>query len=58
LFVVLLVIAPSSQELGPPTNPGRFTLAVGLALALTAVGSARATEVLFTITGEDPATTF
>jgi hypothetical protein len=25
LFVVLLVIAPSSQELGPPTNPARFT---------------------------------
>ncbi len=24
LFVVLLVIAPSSQELGPPTNPARF----------------------------------
>ncbi|WP_288936323.1 hypothetical protein, partial [uncultured Sphingomonas sp.] len=25
LFVVLLVIAPSSQELEPPTNPARFT---------------------------------
>jgi hypothetical protein len=25
LFVVLLVIAPSSQELGPPAKPGRFT---------------------------------
>ncbi|WP_345576063.1 hypothetical protein, partial [Stakelama sediminis] len=25
LFVVLLVIAPYSQELGPPTNPARFT---------------------------------
>ena len=24
-FVVLLVIAPPSQELEPPTNPGRFT---------------------------------
>ena len=24
MFVVLLVMAPSSQELGPPTNPGRF----------------------------------
>ncbi len=24
LFVVLLVIAPHSQELEPPTNPGRF----------------------------------
>ncbi|RSV40753.1 hypothetical protein CA233_19430 [Sphingomonas sp. ABOLD] len=24
LFVVLLVIDPSSQELGPPTNPARF----------------------------------
>ncbi|RSU34134.1 hypothetical protein BRX38_21845, partial [Sphingomonas koreensis] len=28
LFVVLLVIAPSSQELGPPTNPARFTYRV------------------------------
>ncbi|WP_343794952.1 hypothetical protein, partial [Sphingomonas trueperi] len=27
LFVVLLVIGPSSQELGPPTNPARFTRA-------------------------------
>ncbi|RSU29986.1 hypothetical protein, partial [Sphingomonas koreensis] len=27
LFVVLLVIAPSSQELGPPTNPARFNTA-------------------------------
>jgi hypothetical protein len=27
LFVVLLVIAPSSQELRPPAKPGRFTLA-------------------------------
>jgi hypothetical protein len=26
LFVVLLVIALSSQELGPPANPGRFKL--------------------------------
>jgi hypothetical protein len=26
LFVVLLVIAPPSQELEPPTNPGRFTI--------------------------------
>jgi hypothetical protein len=25
LFVVLLVMAPSSQELGPPANPGRFS---------------------------------
>lgn len=25
LFVTLLAIAPPSQELGPPTNPGRFT---------------------------------
>jgi hypothetical protein len=25
LFVVLLVMAPSSQELEPPANPGRFT---------------------------------
>jgi integrase len=25
LFVVLLVIAPPSQELEPPANPGRFT---------------------------------
>jgi hypothetical protein len=25
LFVVLLVMAPPSQELEPPTNPGRFT---------------------------------
>jgi hypothetical protein len=25
LFVVLLVIAPPSQELEPPTNPARFT---------------------------------
>ena len=25
LFVVLLVIAPSSQELEPPANPARFT---------------------------------
>ena len=25
LFVVLLVMAPSSQELAPPANPGRFT---------------------------------
>jgi uncharacterized protein (TIGR02118 family) len=24
LFVVLLVMAPSSQELEPPANPGRF----------------------------------
>jgi len=24
LFVVLLVIAPPSQKLEPPTNPGRF----------------------------------
>src|SRR5690606_29552944 len=24
LFVVLLIVAPSSQELGPPANPGRF----------------------------------
>jgi transposase len=24
LFVVLLAIAPASQELEPPTNPGRF----------------------------------
>ncbi|WP_294334555.1 hypothetical protein [uncultured Sphingomonas sp.] len=24
MFVVLLVIDPSSQELGPPTNPARF----------------------------------
>ncbi|PZU79107.1 MAG: hypothetical protein DI530_09420, partial [Sphingomonas sp.] len=28
LFVVLLVIDPSSQELGPPTNPGRFNLLI------------------------------
>jgi hypothetical protein len=27
LFVVLLVIAPPSQELEPPTNPARFKLA-------------------------------
>ena len=26
MFVVLLVMAPSSQELEPPANPGRFTL--------------------------------
>jgi hypothetical protein len=25
LFVVLLVMAPSSQELEPPANPGRVT---------------------------------
>ncbi len=25
LFVVVLVMAPSSQELEPPANPGRFT---------------------------------
>ncbi|WP_205411719.1 hypothetical protein, partial [Sphingomonas carotinifaciens] len=25
LFVVLLIQAPPSQELEPPTNPGRFT---------------------------------
>ena len=25
MFVVLLVIAPSPQELGPPANPGRFS---------------------------------
>jgi site-specific DNA recombinase len=25
LFVVLLVMAPSSQELEPPANPGRFS---------------------------------
>jgi transposase len=30
LFVVLLVIAPPSQELEPPTNPGRFTRRHGL----------------------------
>jgi hypothetical protein len=24
LFVVLLMMTPSSQELGPPANPGRF----------------------------------
>ena len=29
LFVVLLVIAPSSQELGPPAKPGRFSCAPG-----------------------------
>jgi hypothetical protein len=28
LFVVLVVIAPSSQELGPPANPGRFKATV------------------------------
>jgi hypothetical protein len=27
LFVVLLVMAPSSQELEPPANPGRFKCA-------------------------------
>jgi hypothetical protein len=26
LFVVVLVMAPSSQELEPPANPGRFKL--------------------------------
>jgi hypothetical protein len=25
LFVVLLIVAPSTQELEPPANPGRFT---------------------------------
>lgn len=25
LFVVLLMMAPPSQELEPPANPGRFT---------------------------------
>jgi len=25
LFVVLLIMAPHSQELGPPANPERFT---------------------------------
>ena len=29
LFVVLLVMAPSSQELEPPANPGRFSFALG-----------------------------
>ena len=24
LFVILLIMAPPSQELGPPENPGRF----------------------------------
>jgi hypothetical protein len=28
LFAVLLVIAPSSQELRPPAKPGRFTLSL------------------------------
>jgi hypothetical protein len=27
LFVVLVVMAPSSQELEPPANPGRFSIA-------------------------------
>jgi hypothetical protein len=26
LFVVLLVMTPSSQELGPPANPARFNI--------------------------------
>jgi hypothetical protein len=31
LFVVFFVsIAPSSQELGPPANPGRFILPVAI----------------------------
>jgi hypothetical protein len=30
LFVVLLVMAPSSQELEPPENPGRFILSQAL----------------------------
>ena len=34
LFVVLLVMAPSSQELEPPANPGRFTMP-GCAMELT-----------------------
>jgi hypothetical protein len=29
LIAVLLVIAPPSQELEPPTNPGRFTFPDG-----------------------------
>ena len=29
MFVVLLVMAPSSQELEPPANPGRFIVAKG-----------------------------
>jgi hypothetical protein len=38
LFVVLLVMAPSSQELEPPANPGRFKLVIGLfAIALFAL---------------------
>jgi PIN domain nuclease of toxin-antitoxin system len=33
LFVVLLIVGPSFQELGPPTIPGRFTTAdAGLSL--------------------------
>jgi hypothetical protein len=28
VFAVLLVIAPSSQELGPPVNPERFKLLI------------------------------
>lgn len=34
------------------------SIAVGLALASTFIGSARATEVLFTITGDHPTSTF
>jgi thiaminase/transcriptional activator TenA len=32
LFVVLLVMAPSSQELEPPANPGRFILDIEMNL--------------------------
>src|SRR5204862_990570 len=32
LFVVLLVIAPPSQELEPPTNPGRFNIEAAFGL--------------------------
>ncbi|WP_247387070.1 MULTISPECIES: hypothetical protein, partial [unclassified Bradyrhizobium] len=36
LFVVLLVMAPSSQELEPPANPGRFSHAKNMTNAMKA----------------------
>jgi len=50
LFVVLLVIAPPSQKLEPPTNPGRFkeTFEPGMTVSLVARRRGVAPNLLFT----------
>jgi hypothetical protein len=48
LFVVLLVMAPSSQELEPPANPGRFrTPLEGKAISNKALGISEVAPNLF-----------